>query len=199
MFGHKQSGRSERHPRFGGHHAGFHSADPHSWGHHRGGDRSIEGRRQGRGGRRGRYANDALRIVLLGLIADTPRHGYDLIRAIEETTGGVWAPRPFMVYPTLTLLNEMGLIEEQPAEAGVRRFAITPQGRAHLEDQAVEVSAIFERLGVARGRSEAVPIRRAMHNLRNVLGHRLGDGLGGDVLSATVALIDETAQKIERL
>jgi len=104
-----------------------------------------------------------------------------------------------MVYPTLTLLSETGFIGEQPAEDGARRFAITSQGRAHLEAQAADVSAIFERPGVARGRSEAVPIRRAMHNLRNVLRHRLVDGLDGDGLQAAVALIDETAQKIERL
>jgi len=73
------------------------------------------------GGRRGRrtrrmFESGELRLVLLKLIADEPRHGYDLIRAIEELTGGEYAPSPGVVYPTLTLLQDMGLIEEAPGE-----------------------------------------------------------------------------------
>ena len=66
------------------------------------------------GGRRARmFDGSELRLMLLKLIADTPRHGYDLIRAIEALTAGAYAPSPGVVYPTLTLLDEMGLIEEQ--------------------------------------------------------------------------------------
>src|SRR5579885_3543114 len=84
----------------------------------------------GGGGRRGRrsrrmFESGELRLVLLKLIADEPRHGYDLIRAIEELTAGEYAPSPGVVYPTLTLLQDMGLIEEA-AEAGSRKpFQIT--------------------------------------------------------------------------
>jgi hypothetical protein len=71
-----------------------------------------------RGGRRSRrmFESGELRLVLLKLIADEPRHGYDLIRAIEDLTGGEYAPSPGVVYPTLTLLQDMGLIEEAPAK-----------------------------------------------------------------------------------
>ena len=87
-------------------------------------DFGDEGGRGGRGrGRRARrmFESGELRLVLLKLIADEPRHGYDLIRAIEELTGGEYAPSPGVVYPTLTLLQDMGLIEEaarrRPAQA----------------------------------------------------------------------------------
>ena len=56
------------------------------------------------------------------LIADEPRHGYDLIRAIEELTGGEYAPSPGVIYPTLTLLQDMALIEEAEADGPRKGF-----------------------------------------------------------------------------
>jgi len=154
------------------------------------------------GGRKRMFDGGELRIVLLKLISDKPRYGYDLIRAIEERTGGAYAPSPGVVYPTLTLLGEMGLIGEQEAEGARKLFAITPEGSAHLEEQAAAVVAIFARLdaiGAMRERTDVVPIRRAMHNLRSVLQNRLGEGLDKDRVHEAVALIDEAARKIERL
>lgn len=162
----------------------------------------MEGEREG--GRRQRvFGGDELRLVLLKLISETPRHGYDLIRAIEERTGGAYAPSPGVVYPTLTLLSEMGLIAEQEAEGARKLFAITPEGTAHLEQHASEVQALFAKLdalGATRDRFDAVPLRRAMHNLRTVLMHRMATGtLDRDKIHEAVALIDEAARKIERL
>jgi DNA-binding PadR family transcriptional regulator len=166
------------------------------------GFRGGDGRGQGRGRRPRIFDSGELRLVLLKLIADTPRHGYDLIRAIEELTGGAYAPSPGIVYPTLTLLGEMGLIGEHAAEGARKLFAITPEGVAHLEQRSAEVTALLARLaalGDLQQRTDSAPIRRAMHNLRNVLQHKLGSGLDDDRLHAAVALLDETAQKIERL
>jgi len=154
--------------------------------------------------RRGRmFDGGELRLILLKLIADTPRHGYDLIREIETMTGGAYAPSPGVVYPTLTLLDDMGLIEESKAEGAKKQFAATDAGRAHLEERAEEVEALFERLkelGEARNRTEATSVRRAIHNLRHVLGVKLAQGtISKEQLHQIVALIDEAAQKIERL
>src|SRR6476660_1939156 len=96
---------------------------------------------EGWGGRRGRrsrrmFESGALRLVLLKLIADEPRHGYDLIRAIEELTGGEYAPSPGVVYPTLTLLQDMGLIEEAPIKGPRMPSQATHEGRKQLEEQA---------------------------------------------------------------
>ena len=96
--------------------------------------------------RRRMFEGGELRLVLLKLIADEPRHGYDLIRAIEELTGGEYAPSPGVVYPTLTLLQDMGLIEEAPGEGARKPFQVTDEGRAHLEEREEEVEALFERL-----------------------------------------------------
>ena len=155
-------------------------------------------------GRRGRmFDGSELRLILLKLIADQPRHGYDLIREIEELTGGAYAPSPGVVYPTITLLDDMGLIEEQKAEGAKKQFAVTEVGRVHLVERADEITALFARLtdlGAERQRTDSASIRRAMGNLRSVLMHRFSRGeMSTETLHKIVAMIDDTAQKIERL
>lgn len=159
----------------------------------------------GREGGRSRRMFDGgeLRLVLLKLIADAPRHGYDLIREIEELTGGAYAPSPGVVYPTLTLLDEMGLIEEQRSEGAKKLFVATPQGHAHLEANREQVDGLIARLkefGVRRQRTEGGPVVRAMRNLRHAVSHPMARGeLSEDKLHNIAALIDEVVQKIERL
>ncbi|HEX6660883.1 MAG TPA: PadR family transcriptional regulator [Sphingomicrobium sp.] len=162
----------------------------------------------GWGGRRGRRArrmfeSGELRLVLLKLIVDEPRHGYDLIRAIEELTGGEYAPSPGVVYPTLTLLQDMGLIEETPEEGPRKSFQATDEGRAYLEERSEEAEALFERLEDLKPRAEntAGPaIGRAVKNLMTALGHRLKrEGFDEDLFLEVAAILDEAAQKIERV
>ena len=174
------------------------------WG--RGGDWSDWGEwpgGRGRGGRRRMFDGGELRLVLLKLIADQPRHGYDLIRAIEELTHGAYAPSPGVVYPTLTMLEDMGMIEEQQAEGARKVFAAADEGRAHLEEKADEVAALFERLeglGSHRRRTGGGPIGRAVGNLLSALWHRVTrDGVDEATLHDIAAILDEAAQKIERV
>lgn len=160
--------------------------------------------REERGGRKRRvFDSGELKLVLLRLISDEPRHGYDLIRAIETLTGGAYAPSPGVIYPTVTLLQDMGLIEETGSEGARKAFAVTPEGAMHLEERREEVEAIFARLaamGEARDRPDAMAVRRAMHNLRTVLRNRLMRGeMDEKTVDSAIALIDETARKIERL
>ena len=160
------------------------------------------GPRHGRRSRR-MFESGELRLVLLKLIADEPRHGYDLIRAIEELTGGQYAPSPGVVYPTLTLLQDMGLIREAPGEGSRKPFEATDEGRAHLEERAEEVESLFDRL---RGHAPPQPevagpaIGRAVRNLMTALSHRIGrDGLDDELLHEIAAILDEAAQRIERV
>jgi len=176
-----------------------------SWGpfHFDIGDDSWSGGR-GRGRRARRmFESGELRLVLLKLIADEPRHGYDLIRAIEELTGGEYAPSPGIIYPTLTLLQDMGLIEEASGKGPRKPFQITDEGRAHLEERTEEVDGLLERLNDLKPREGSMggsPVWRAMRNLGVAIRNRLGHG---DVTEETVhelaALIDEFAQRVERL
>ena len=163
------------------------------------------GGRGGRGGRRARRAVESgeLRLVLLKLINEEPRHGYDLIRAIEELTGGEYVPSPGVVYPTLTLLQDMGLIEEAPGEGGRKPFEATEAGRKHLEEKEKEADAIFDRLADLapdRDHSAGPAISRAVKNVMTALSHRIGrDGLDDDLLHEIAAILDEAAQRIERV
>lgn len=171
-------------------------------------DFGDEGWGGGRGGRRypGRkrmFESGELRLVLLKLIADEPRHGYDLIRAIEDLTGGEYAPSPGVVYPTLTLLQDMGFIEEAEGEGSRKPFQVTQEGRAYLEERADEIEGLIERLSEMKPRAEntAGPaIGRAVKNLMTALGHRLkAEGFREDLFLEIAAILDEAAQKIERV
>src|SRR6476660_1818350 len=168
-------------------------------------DFGDEGFGSGRGGRgrRRMFEQGELRLVLLKLIADEPRHGYDLIRAIEDLTGGEYAPSPGIIYPTLTLLQDMGLIEEAAGEGARKPFQATDEGRAHLEERKDEVEALLERLSdlAPRASESAGPaIGRAVKNLMTALSHRVGrDGLDEELLHEIAAILDEAAQRIERV
>jgi DNA-binding PadR family transcriptional regulator len=89
-------------------------------------------------------ASGDLRLVALYLIEQQPRHGYDLIKAIEEKSGGFYTPSPGIVYPALTFLEEAGYVTSQ-AEANKKLYTITAEGRAHLSDnrEAIESTLAF--------------------------------------------------------
>jgi DNA-binding PadR family transcriptional regulator len=149
------------------------------------------------------FESGELRLVLLKLIADEPRHGYDLIRAIEELTGGEYAPSPGVVYPTLTLLQDMGLIEEAPGEGPRKSFQVTSEGRSYLEERSEEAEGLFDRLTDLKPteRQTAGPaIGRAVKNLMTALSHRVSrDGFDEELFHEIAAILDEAAQRIERI
>jgi DNA-binding PadR family transcriptional regulator len=157
-----------------------------------------------RGRRRGRvFESGELRLVLLKLISEEPRHGYDLIRAIEEMTGGKYAPSPGVIYPTLAMLQEMGLIEETDGEGARKPFQITEAGRAHLEENAEEAEELMRRLNAlspSHYPEGGSPVWRAMRNLGMAIRNRLHHGeVTEETAHELAALIDEFAQRIERL
>jgi DNA-binding PadR family transcriptional regulator len=154
------------------------------------------GGRHGLGGgdmlRAGRMlAQGDLRLIALALIAEQPRHGYDIMKALEETTAGWYSPSPGIVYPTLTYLEEMGYVTAQ-ADGAKKLFTITETGRAYLAENRDFVDAVLDRLAsfgdrVARMRRRFVGderreeedhglpqlVRAALDNLRDVVAKRL--------------------------
>jgi DNA-binding PadR family transcriptional regulator len=165
-----------------------------------------EGSRGWGGHRRDRkrmFEGGELRLVLLKLIADQPRHGYELIKAIEEMTGGDYAPSPGIVYPTLTMLEDMGLIAEAKGASSKKVYESTEEGRAHLAENGEEVDELIERLeghGHSRRKGNAPPIGRAIGNLMSALSQRVSrDGINEELMHEIAAILDEAAQRIERL
>lgn len=168
-----------------------------------GGDMFGNGR-GGRGGRRRRFDNAALRLLLLHLIKQESRHGYELIREIETLSGGVYVPSPGMVYPALTLMTETDQIAEEPSEGTRKRFSITSAGEAYLAENAEELAEVLSRISNLAAKStmttDHAPVRRAMENLKSALRIRLiKEGADAETILDVAALIDEAASKIERL
>jgi DNA-binding PadR family transcriptional regulator len=177
---HPRSGLSFGHGRFGGHDHG------------------------GRGGRRGRvFEHGDLRYVLLRLIAEKPRYGYELIKTIEEQLGGRYCPSPGVIYPTLTLLEELGYVRVDSAGATKKLYSVTAAGLDFLADNRDLVERIFARLaeiGRAAGAEPAPEIQRAVSNLEMALAIRLGKGsLDGDQVRAITQTLDRAAAEIERI
>ncbi|MEN7536574.1 PadR family transcriptional regulator [Aurantiacibacter flavus] len=174
-----------------------------------GGRGEHRGPRHGRGGdqggrrRRKMFAPGELRLVLLALIAEEPRHGYDCIRAMDEATDGAYTPSPGVIYPTLAMLADEGLIVAQPSEDARKVFEATEAGHAELADNADEIAALLERLGTRGERARAAKssdMMRALGNLASVLTNRAAAGrFNSENKEQIVDLIDELARKIEKL
>ena len=199
--GHFGAGRGSGHGR--GHPGGGFAG---GWGEDfgEGGGRGFGGGRGGRRGGRGRmFAGGELRLLLLKLVADESRHGYELIKAIEELTGGQYAPSPGVVYPTLSLLVDEAAIEQQ-AEAGSRKaFVVTEVGRAELGDKAEAAEALLTRLRSLADEGErhsSPPIRRAVGNLFAALRNRANAAnFETETVHQIIDIIDDAARRIERL
>lgn len=184
------------------------------WGRHRGSGWGRDfgsdfGGDWGRGqrGPRGRsrmFGSGELRLVLLGLVGEAPRHGYELIKAIEELSGGNYAPSPGVVYPTIALLLDEEKIEEwNDGKASVRRqFSITEAGRKELDERTDEFKAIIERLTALAQEEErhsSPPLKRAMGNLFMAVRQRMAGGFDRETMHQVADILDEAARKIERL
>lgn len=156
-----------------------------------------------RGRKRRMFSSEEFQLIILKLIADEPRHGYAIIKALEEMTHGDYAPSAGILYTNLELLEDMGLIERQAnAGANKKSFAITDEGRAHLAERESEVTALFERLeasGEGRRRSSRPELGRAVGNLMNALGNRAAQhGWNEDLLNEVIDILDDAARRIER-
>ena len=160
--------------------------------------------RRGRGGGLGRFfAHGDLRLVILHLIADKPRHGYELIKAIEEQVAGAYSPSPGVIYPTLSLLEELGYVTVSTGDGAKKLHEITAEGRAFLEANRRAVDPLLARMAEtsrARGGGPAPQILRAMENLKLALRLRLSRGpLSEEQINDVAAAIDTAATGVERV
>ena len=185
MFGFNEETRGDRGHRHGRHH-------PHNCSASEGGGRHGRGGPWGRGGRgpggrdgedrgpgRGRrmFGPGDLRLVLLALIEQEPRHGYDLIKAIETAFGGGYAPSPGVVYPNLSLLSDEGLISGVEA-GGKQVFTLTEAGKTWLDENRAAVDGVMQRMALAAklvsGEQTPEVVREAFHTLRQAVQMKPG-------------------------
>jgi DNA-binding PadR family transcriptional regulator len=116
------------------------------------------------------FARGDLKYVILDLLKDQPRHGYDVIRALEERFRGFYRPSPGSVYPTLQMLEDLGYVVAKEQD-GKRVYTITDAGRAFLAEQQGALDDIRHRL-----RRDWDPARQEMRALMREL-RELGRGL----------------------
>ena len=173
----------------------------HGFGH---GPFGWRGRGGGFGGREGRmFDGGELRLVILALVAEKPRHGYDIIKELGERVGGDYSPSPGVVYPTLTMLEEMGYARPTQDEQGRKLYTVTPEGEKALADNRAQVDAIFARFGGredAETRGGVGSVVRAMMNLRAATRLRLRSrSATPEQIQAIVDALDAAAKTIERV
>jgi len=193
-----------------------------------GGPFGYGGRGGGRGGpgdmfRAGRMLADGdLKLITLSLLAQAPRHGYDIIKALEERTSGIYSPSPGVVYPTLTFLEEAGYAASA-ADGNKKVFSITEEGQAHLNENREMIDGVLEHLERfgrkmakardwfgwnddgeeggrrgGRGRSDARDEFRAVrHRLRAALGDFVD--APAEKQAEAIAILEGAAEALETL
>ena len=174
--------------------------------------RGWTGEGRGRGGHDGRHesrrgggkrllARGDLRWLILSLIADGgPAHGYELIKAIEAKMGGAYAPSPGVIYPTLTLLEDMGALESV-TDGGKKRYAITEAGRALMAENAGALNELQETLARFAHRAARPPlIAEGIIRLREVVHARLAEETPLDEarIRAIADILNEAAERVEK-
>ena len=166
---------SSRHRQPGPQHA-FHRHGPH------------------RGGRGARARRGDVRAAVLALLADQPMHGYEMIKEIEERSGGYWRPSAGSIYPTLQLLEDEGLIVGEESD-GKRRFSLTDEGRELAAEKTKESGS--EPWEQVRGGAppELVNLAKSLHQLRAAVGQALHAGDEGQ-RARVRELLDETRRGI---
>jgi DNA-binding PadR family transcriptional regulator len=182
----------------------------------------------GRGGRPGGFgfsddgglprgrklSSDDLQLLLLALIAEQPSHGYELIKALETRSNGFYAPSPGMMYPALACMEDLGWVTIQ-LEGTRKRYALSDEGRAHLEANRERVDMLLARLqqaahkmdlmrsalaegeeGVGGRGGWSAELADARHSLKRALMTRAG--ASGDEQRRIAAILARAAAEIEQ-
>lgn len=171
MFGHKHGGCGgwAMAARMGrGRHGG-----PFSGGGPFGRDHGGPFRGRGRGPRM--FDSGSLRLVVLGLIAEEPRHGYDIIKALEAKFQGAYSPSPGAIYPMLQMMEEADLVASS-ADGNKRLYSITEQGRGYLAEQQAELDRLNEQIEEASAGASDVALGDEVRALKWLVYSRLRDG-----------------------
>jgi DNA-binding PadR family transcriptional regulator len=141
------------------------------------------GRRRWGGPPRGpRFGRGDLKYVILDLLKDQPRHGYDIIRALEDRSRGFYRPSPGSVYPTLQMLEDLGYVEATQQD-GKKVYAITDAGRQYLADQGdvlEDLRSRFAGVWEAGASPEAAELMHELGDLARALFHHGARGALGD-------------------
>lgn len=133
------------------------------------------------------------------MIAEQPRHGYELMKVIEERFGGAYTPSPGVIYPTLSWLEDMGYAAIDAEGGGRKRYRVTPEGEAYLVANRTAADALLARVGAAGHDFVPANVIRAMENLKLAMRLRFKRGaIEQAEADAIAAALDAAARTVER-
>ena len=161
------------------------------FGRHRGGPFGGRGPRM--------FDSGALRLVVLGLIAEEPRHGYDIIKALEAKFQGTYSPSPGAIYPMLQMLEEADLVTSEK-DGNKRLFSISEDGKAYLAENAAELDRINGQMSEFAGRAGSAAVIEEMRAIRFLVKSRLrGEDWDSTQVEAVRAILAKAREEIDGL
>ena len=174
----------------------------HASDHHRENEHDTHHREHHRSGRRGRlFESGRMKLLVLHLIHQNPKHGYEIIKEISDLVGDGYTPSAGTIYPTLTSLEEMNCISLLDAER--KQYQVTEYGETYLKDQQEMLTALLEKLRIRReihNNDQLIEIHRAMENLKTALRLKLNIvDLQQEQIYQIAEKIDQAAIAIGRL
>ncbi|MGH3763879.1 MAG: PadR family transcriptional regulator [Pseudonocardiaceae bacterium] len=146
-------------------------------------DHPVRGERRGRG----RVARGDVRAATLILLAEQPMHGYQLMQAMTERTGGAWQPSPGAIYPTIAQLEDEGLVTIE-AEGGRKLVSLTDAGRNYLDDPRHGVTDPFA--AITASDAEAPSLRAAIAEVHSAARSVAINGTSAQIAAAQSVLAD---------
>ncbi len=124
------------------------------------------------------FGRGAVKFIVLDLLKDQPKHGYEIMKEIEEKVGGFYAASPGSVYPTLQMLEDQGYVRSTEKD-GKRTYQITDEGKKYLEENKEALDEIQEKFHHGFGAKFNVEQRETMRELRDLvhsMAHELRRG-----------------------
>jgi DNA-binding PadR family transcriptional regulator len=168
----------------------------HHGGDHHGGGHRMRGHKM--------FDAGALRYIVLQMIADQPRHGYEIIKEIEQRVGGGYSPSPGVIYPLLSMLEDLGHVVVTP-DGNKKLHEITPEGRSFLDENRGFVEAITTRMSDGgrhggHGHHGQGSIRSSLHELKVVVVERVrGEMLADEQLKQIQTILERAITDIRNL
>jgi len=166
-----------------------------------GGEWGPRGRHRGRGGRM--FEQGDLKYVILRLLEEKARHGYEIIKELEDRFGGAYSPSPGTVYPTLTMLEDLGYAKARDDGGGRKVYEITPEGSAYLKEHSSTVESIFDRIARFMDGFLDTPMMDVNNAFRRVArsayGHASRNVNDAERLAKIREILDKAAAELEQL
>ncbi|HBZ17320.1 MAG TPA: transcriptional regulator [Pantoea sp.] len=143
-----------------------------------------------------------IRLLMLHFLANGSAHGYELIKSVEELSKGEYSPSPGIIYPNLTLLEEMDAIRVVDAQASRKAYALNESGSALLAENRDSVEAIIERLtslAILVNNRNIPQVEQAIHLIKHTLNHRLAqEDISAEALERVISALHDAAEKIAK-